>query len=89
MIRPCPGKLKFARGKVPTSNGPIDINWESGETFKLSVVLPEGMTANVDLPGANESNGVFADGKEVAATKKGDRWIVTDSVSGSFSFEVK
>ena len=23
MIRPCPGKLKFARGKVPTSNGPM------------------------------------------------------------------
>jgi hypothetical protein len=88
-IRPCPGDLKFARGKVPTSNGPIEIDWENGDTFKLSVVLPEGMTANVDLPGIDGSNGVFANGKEVAATKKGDRWIVTDAVRGSVSFEVK
>jgi hypothetical protein len=88
-IRPCPGELKFARGKVPTSNGPIEIDFNSGETFKLSGVLPDGMTANVDLPAAEGSEGVFANGKEVAATKTGDRWIVTDSVSGSFSFEVK
>ena len=88
-IRPCPGELKFARGKVPTSNGPIEIDWKSAETFKLSVVLPEGMTARVDLPRADGSSGVFADGKEIAATKEGDRWILTDAVSGSFSLEVK
>jgi hypothetical protein len=88
-IRPCPGELKFARGQVPTSRGPIEIDWKTEDTFKLSLVLPEGMTANVDLPGIDGSNGVVANGKEVAATKKGDRWIVTDAVRGSVSFEVK
>lgn len=88
-LRPFTGNLKFARGKVPTSNGPIEIDWNNGETFKLSVVLPEGMTAHVDLPATDGSSGVLANGKEVAATKKGNRWVVTEPVSGSLSFEVK
>src|SRR6056297_806683 len=36
-IRPCPGDLKFARGKVPTPNGPIKVDWANEEIFRLSL----------------------------------------------------
>ena len=33
--------------------------------------------------------GVLVEGRPVAATKRGERWIVEKEVSGSVSFEVK
>ena len=89
MIRPCPGGLKHARGRVPTPRGPISIDWKNETTFVLSLVLPDGMTAQVDLPATDGATGVFVDGVSVAATKTGDRWRVNDEVSGSVSLEVK
>lgn len=88
-IRPCPGKLKFARGTVPTPGGSIDIDWKNDATFKLSVKLPEGMSATLDLPATADSSGVVIDGKSVDATRQGDRWIVSKPVSGAVSAEVK
>jgi hypothetical protein len=88
-IRPCPSGLKFARGKVPTPHGPIAIEWKHGDSFELSLELPKGMSARVDLPLGKEGKSVFANGEKVAATKKNDRWIVTEKVSGSIKFEVK
>ena len=89
IIRPCPGGLRHARGQVPTPRGPISIDWENESTFVLSLVLPDGMTAQVDLPATDGATGVFVDGVSVAATKTGDRWRVNDEVSGSVSLEVK
>jgi hypothetical protein len=89
MVRPCPGGLKHASGKVPTPRGSIEIDWKNDSTFKLSLTLPEGMSAKVDLPAADGSGGVFAGGEPVAATKKNGRWIVTEEVTGSVDFEVK
>jgi hypothetical protein len=89
MIRPCPGGLKHARGQVPTPRGPIEVEWNNESTFKLSLALPDGMTARVELPAADGTTGVHVEGKPVATTKSGDRWIVTNEVSGSVTFEVK
>lgn len=88
-IRPCPGGLNHARGKVPTPRGPIEIDWKNGATFTLSLKLPEGVSAKVELPAAAQSKGVFVDGKKVAATKTGDRWSLDSDVSGSVRIEVK
>jgi hypothetical protein len=88
-IRPCPGGLTFARGRVPTTRGPIEIDWNSEVTFKLSIALPDGMTAEMNLPAADGTSGVYVEGKSVAATKARDRWIVRDEVSGSVTVEVK
>jgi hypothetical protein len=89
IIRPCPGDLKFARGKVPTPRGSVEIDWKNEATFVLSLDLPKGMSAKVDLPATDGSQGVYAGEKQVEATKKNGRWIVTDEVSGSVTFEVK
>jgi hypothetical protein len=47
------------------------------------------MTAKMDLPAADGSTGVWVDGKPVAATKVGNRWIAQDEVSGSVTVEVQ
>ena len=57
IIRPCPGGLKFARGKVPTPRGPIEVDWKNDSTFTLSLTLPEGMTAKVEVAGSRWDNG--------------------------------
>ncbi|QDV81618.1 Bacterial alpha-L-rhamnosidase [Stieleria magnilauensis] len=88
-IRPCPADIESARGKVPTPRGPIKIDWTNGEAFNLSLSLPDGMSAVVELPAPDGSTGVFADGTAVAATKRGDRWHVDGEVTGSVRFEVK
>ena len=82
VIRPCPGKLTFARGRVPTPRGPITVDWKNGPTFELSLALPEGITAKVELPAAAGSTKVFADASAVEATKVGHRWILKQEVSG-------
>ncbi len=40
MIRPCPGGLKHARGRVPTPRGPIEVDWKNESTFTLSLDSP-------------------------------------------------
>lgn len=88
-IRPHVGNLKFAKGTVPTPSGQIAIDWSNDETFTLSVTLPEGMEAQIELPAAANSHGVYADGKPVAAQRVGSRWVLDQLATGSVSFEVK
>lgn len=88
-IRPCPGNLTHARGRVPTTRGPISIDWANEATFTLSLTLPDGMTAQVELPAREGTTAVHLNGKPVAATKHSDRWIVNEVVSGSAKLELK
>ncbi|WP_146403643.1 family 78 glycoside hydrolase catalytic domain [Planctomycetes bacterium CA13] len=89
MIRPCPGGLAYARGTIPTPRGPVSIDWKNEATFEMSLTLPDGMVAKVDLPATGETTGVLVNGESVATTKAGDRWILTDEVSGSVMIKVK
>jgi alpha-L-rhamnosidase len=88
-IRPLTSGLEFARGRVPTPKGPIEVDWKNESTFTLALTLPEGVTATLDLPAAEGSSGVFIDGKSVQANKTGNRWIVKDEVVGTVRLEVK
>lgn len=89
MISPRTSGLKYARGKIPTSNGPITIDWKNETSFHISLTLPKGMSAQVDLPATKNSTGVFIDGNPVAAKKDGNRWRLKDEVTGSLTFVVK
>jgi hypothetical protein len=89
MIRPHPGLLKNAEGKIPTPRGPILIGWEQGEAFKLSLSLPAGVSARVQLPTDGKSDGVLVNGRPVPVQRTEQRLVLDESVYGSVTLEAK
>jgi len=50
-IRPELCDLKWAKGRVPTPHGNVDVSWVlDGNQFSLDVTVPEGTEAEVTLP---------------------------------------
>ena len=89
-IRPFPGPVEGARGKVPSPKGPITVVWKnSAREFVISISLPEGVPAKVDLPAPQGSKAVYLDGKQVDAELKEGRWILAQEVKGSCRIEVR
>ena len=89
LIRPETCTLDFAEGRVPTPRGPVLVKWNKENGFRISIKLPEGVTAQVELPAAAGSRGVFAGEKPVRARRLGSRWLLEDGVSGTASFLVR
>ena len=87
-IRPNPGKLEFATGKVPTPRGPLMVNWKNGATFLMTLNLPDGVTAKLELPASPDSKGVVVNGRPASAKRVGSRWIVDEEVTGTVTAEV-
>ena len=86
---PATGTLPSAEGKIPTPRGPIQIRWSNEDTFKLSLTLPPGLTARVELPAGANSTGVFLDSQPVAARRDGAWWILEADVTGTAEIEVR
>ena len=89
VVRPHPGALTQAEGKIPTPRGPILINWTRATTFKLSLTLPTGMTARLELPATETSRDVLVGSQPARATRAGARWLLDDDVSGHVTIEVR
>ena len=89
VIRPNPGQLSAASGKVPTPRGPVMVEWKNAGSFQISVTLPDRMPARLELPASAESRGVYVDGKPVKAQREGARWILSDDLTGTAKIEVK
>ncbi len=81
-IAPHPGALTHAEGKIPTPRGPIQIEWTRGENFTLTLALPAGMSANVQLPATARERGVSIDGRAVSARRDGAWWILDEDITG-------
>jgi hypothetical protein len=88
-ICPYPGDLTSARGKIPTPRGPILVDWKKDDTFKISITLPDGVFAKVELPASENSSAVHVNGTRVEAERQLDRWIIDDEVTGTVTIEVK
>ncbi|MBC8128478.1 MAG: family 78 glycoside hydrolase catalytic domain [Gloeobacteraceae cyanobacterium ES-bin-144] len=89
LIRPHPGDLKSASGKIPTPSGPILIQWENANNFRLTVTLPVNLNAQIELPATPESSGVMLNGQSVSAKRVANRWILSDAITGTATLEVK
>jgi len=89
LIQPNPGSLKSSSGKVPTPLGPVQLEWQRGTDFTLSLTLPPGLSARVELPAPEKSTGVFAGDRKIAARRVSDRWVVEQSVSGQLELKVR
>ena len=74
---------------MPTPRGPIQINWNNDSLFQLSLKLPLGMHAKLELPALTESRGVFNGVQSLVAHRVGSRWVLDEDVSGTVNLEVK
>lgn len=82
-IRPTPGNLEYAKGKIPTPLGIIDVAWENKTSFQMKIEFPPGMTAKLEVPASTNSKGVKINGEAVTAKRNGTHWHVHQTVSGS------
>lgn len=89
LIRPVTGNLTAAEGRIPTPRGPLLVKWRNEESFRISVKLPEGVMAKVELPASVSSHGVFSGGRQVKARREGARWMLDEDVSGTVSLDVR
>lgn len=88
-ICPHPGLLKNAQGKVPTPFGPVRVQWKNGNTFKLSLVLPPGMRAQVAIPAHEKSKGVLVNGQPAHARREDGWWKLEPEVAGKALIEAR
>lgn len=92
-IQPHPGDLTFARGKVPTPRGPIEVSWQKGSVFRLTLNLPKKVQARVELPASLSSSGVvLVEGttvKHLPVRRAGVRWVLDEEVVGDVVLEVR
>jgi hypothetical protein len=89
LVRPHPGALASASGKIPTPRGPVLVDWKRDKTFKFLVTLPAGMTARIELPAMDGSSQVLADGKPTAARLANGWWVLVNEITGRVNLEVK
>ncbi len=63
---PSPGGLDWARGRVPTPLGNIDVSWqESDEHFTEYLTVPDGSRARAGVPLLGPNSVVIVDGRVV------------------------
>eukprot|EP01035_Chromulina_nebulosa_P060727 gene60727-biopygen44012 len=87
-LRPHPGALTSAAGKIPTPRGAVEVSWKKAATFTLTFTVPPKTTARLDVPvtGAGQ---VFVDGRRVTATQSGDWLLLADELTGTHTVEVR
>ncbi|HWY31739.1 MAG TPA: alpha-L-rhamnosidase C-terminal domain-containing protein, partial [Candidatus Acidoferrum sp.] len=61
--------LKWAKGRVPTPHGNVDVSWVlSGNQFTLDVTVPRGTEADVTVPvGHFEHPAILLNGKKASS----------------------
>ena len=85
LIRPSPGELTFARGRIPTPRGSVWISYwrRSLEVLLIVITLPDGMSARVELPMIENATRVTKNGRVVSFLQKNSRWVLKCDVSGT------
>jgi len=87
LIQPHPGTLTSAEGRMPTPRGELSVRWTRDKTFILTLTLPAGMTAKVELPALEGSRGVWVGGSPVKAHREGQWWTLEKDLSGTVTIE--
>lgn len=87
LIQPHPGALVSVEGRVPTPHGEISVSWKQEKSFTMTLDLPPGVTAKVELPAFADSRGVWIGGTQVRAHREGQWWKLENDVTGTISLE--
>lgn len=88
-VKPHVGDLRFARGKVPTPLGTVLVDWKRTKSFSLSLRLPQGILARVELPAEGSRSQVFVNGKRALASRRDSWWVLEQAISGVARIELK
>ena len=72
---------------MPTPRGELSVSWSREKNFTLTLTLPTGMTAKVELPAQEGSSGVWVDGARVEAHREGQWWTLEKDLSGTATIE--
>lgn len=75
-VRPHPGSLTRAAGRVPTPRGPVEVGWEKTDAFRLRLSLPGGISARLELPVSGAPAELMINNHRVAAERGARHWIV-------------
>ncbi len=89
LVRPVPGGLTRAAGRVPTPRGPIDVRWTREKALRMDLRLPAGTGAQVELPTTSGATTVFLDGRRVESTLVDGYWRLAEPVAGNVTIEVR
>lgn len=88
LVAPQPGTLQWATGKVPTPLGPVLVNVQNGDRFRLEVTIPAGATAQIALPLRNNAQ-VWLDGKSVSVKADGQFMTIDGVTPGRHVAEIR
>jgi alpha-L-rhamnosidase len=87
LIQPHPGTLTWVQGRIPTPHGELSVGWKREKNFTLTLSLPPGMTAKVELPALEGSSEVWVGGAHVKAYREGQSWRLEKDLSGTVMIE--
>jgi len=87
LIQPHPGTLTRAEGRMPTPCGELSVAWKRDKNFTLTLSLPAGMTAKVELPALEGSSEVRVGGVPVRAHREGQWWTLEKDLSETVTIE--
>ena len=82
LIKPQPGSLDFFSAMVPTIRGPVSVDLDRTESYKLALSLPGNTTAEVHLPADTEHSAILLDGREVEAITAGGSIVISNVEPG-------
>lgn len=86
LVKPRLGGLGWARGRVPTPLGPVEVDARDGDVFELELTLPPGARTRIDLPRRNHGE-VTVDGKIVPASTDGTGMAFEIAKPGSYRIQ--
>lgn len=86
LVKPRLGGLGWARGRVPTPLGGIEVDAHDGEIFQLDLTLPSGVKTRVDLPRRSRGE-ITLDGKLVPSTADGTGLVFEIGKPGAYRIE--
>ncbi len=86
-VQPEVGGLKSCYARVPTMRGPVEIQWWSDETFRLSLAMPRGMAAQLILPATGHQQ-VFLNGRPMTPRQWGGRLVLPGRHTGTLDVVV-
>ena len=72
---------------MPTPLGELSVSWKREKNFTVSLSLPPGMTAKVELPALKGSSEVWVGSGPVKAHREGGWWILDNDLSGTVTIE--